>query len=94
MDDTDANFLPLLLLVNSNVLNVSNLPKPSQKLALNEQGTDANDGVRGPVEDDEGEVGFRCRLHCGELSAPGGFTGIGHLSEDGENCEMPTGIIS
>lgn len=67
--------------------------KSSHELAFNEQGADTDDGVRGAVENDKGEVCFGRSAHGRELGAPGGFSRVGHLTENGEDCEMTARII-
>jgi hypothetical protein len=59
LNDPQAKLLPLHGLADSNVLDVSDLAKVAQELALNEDASDADDLIRLLRDDDKGVVGLR-----------------------------------
>ena len=82
LDDPQPELLPLLLLVDRDVLDVPHAPEPAQELALEEHAARADDAVRGRVNDDDGEVRLWRGLHRAELLAPGGGADVGRGGQD------------
>ena len=70
LNDPQSQLLPLLVLVHSNVLNVTDTPKAPQELALNEHTADSDYTVCVLVDDDELVVRSGCGPHGVELLDP------------------------
>ena len=83
LDDPQPKFLALLVLCNSDVLNVTHKTHVVDKLALNNYGAGANDGLRG-IEDNEDEV---CGGNGGDevVSLEEGV--IARLADSGEDTQ-------
>lgn len=93
LDDADAQLLPLLLLVDRNILDVPHAAEPAEELALDEQRAGADDAVRLLVDDDERVVRVRRGAHGIELGDPGGFAEVGRDGEDGEDGEVAAPVV-
>lgn len=57
LNDSQAELLSLLAVIHGDILNVSHRAQPTQELALNEDGANADNAVRSLVDDNDGEVG-------------------------------------
>lgn len=93
LDDALTKLFALLVLVDGNVLDVTDGAETAEELALDEDTADADDAVAGVVDDDEGVV---CLGHCAhgvELVHPGVFTEVFDDGEDGEDVEMTAFVV-
>lgn len=85
INDAYPQLLPLLLLIDRDILDVPHAPEPAQELALDEQRARADDAVRRLVHDDERVVRLRRGAHGLELRDPGGLAEVGGDGEHGEH---------
>lgn len=93
LDDAQADLLPLDILVDRDVLDVSDAPESAQELALNEDTTDADDSVRVAVDYDECVVGVRAVLLLVELRNPGLFAGVCDHGQHRQDLQVPTSVV-
>lgn len=91
--DAQAEFLPLLGLVDGNVLDMPDEPEPAQELALEEDGARADDTVRLTADDDERVVGVGRGTASVELRAPGRRAEVGCLCEHGQHSEVSARVV-
>ncbi len=93
VDDLQPDLLPLLFLVDRDVFDVTNETKSTQKFTFDEDASDADDGVRCLVYDDQRVVRVWARALAVELLHPRLLSKIADDSQDRKNLEMTTPII-
>lgn len=93
VDDAQAELLPLLALVDGDVLDVPDAPEPAQELALDEHAADPDDAVRRAVNDDDGVVCAGGSTQCLELRAPRLFARVGDDGQDAEHVEVSAAVV-
>ena len=93
LDDALTELLALLILVDGNVLNVTDGAEPAEELAFDEDAADADDVVAGVVDDDEGVVCAGYCAHGVELVHPGCFAEVVDDGENGEDIEVTAFVV-
>lgn len=93
LDDALTELLALLILVDGNVLNVTDGTETAEELAFDEDTADANDAVAGVIDDDEGIVRAGYCAHGVELVHPGCFAEVVDDGKNGENIEVTAFVV-
>lgn len=93
LDDAQAYLLALLLLVDGDVLDVADAAETAEELALDEDAADADDRVRGLVEQDDGVIRAGARALCMELCLPALRAWVGDNGEDLEDGEVAAFVV-
>lgn len=93
LDDPQPELLPLLALVDCDILNVADAAETSEELAFNEDAADGDDSVCRFVDDDERVVRVRCGAHGVELRLPCCLAWVGRHGEDAEDVEVATAVV-
>lgn len=82
LDDAEPELLALLTFVDGNVLDVAHAPESAEELALDEDGPDGDDAVRGLVDDHDSVVRMQRGFPEVELRNPGVLAGVGDYGQD------------